>query len=166
MSRQWKSGDVAAVTLPDGTEALAVRSPRPQGKGDYWQHSGKYGAGSMYDDIGGLDATLRPLVVIDPENGTDVKRLIKAVMAHGYERPPGRGDMQAALRSLIVPEKPAEPTGLGAVVEVPSRLGDTYGVRLLVRGHSTHQPWMGDGIKQDWDEIEGPVKVLSEGVTQ
>ncbi|HKY58337.1 MAG TPA: hypothetical protein VJL80_09890 [Aeromicrobium sp.] len=65
--------------------------------------------------------TTRPLLVIDPEDREQAERLTAAHCAHYDHRAPVRPEevdaMQAALRSLVAPPKPPEPTGLGAVVE-------------------------------------------------
>lgn len=112
----------------------------------------------------------RSLVVIDPEDFEQVERLAQARSDAGcageaWGLVPGWHDdlierMQAALRSLITPPRPIEPTGLGAVVE------DARGERW-VRG-PLHNSWR-------WLKVDAPgcenyaeidvVRVLSEGVT-
>ena len=68
------------------------------------------------------------------------------------------GNVQTALRSLIADPKPAEPMGLGAVVE------DADGKRWLRSGSESW--WRVDMMAaSDWSGIAA-VKVLSEGVTQ
>jgi hypothetical protein len=118
MAREWQSGDVAVLTFAKHEAAVAVRCPHPR-KGGYWQHSGEFGSGSAYDDIGGF--TVRPLVVIDAEDREQVERLVQA-----WERQTGESAfsntgryLQAALREFAnpTPPRPEEPTGLGAVVE-------------------------------------------------
>lgn len=72
-------------------------------------------------------------------------------------------------------EQPAEPTGLGAVVEVPE-MEPTYPgeiARFVLTGESDHnqKPWSLEGdqnFRKAWASIieSGPVTVLSEGVTR
>jgi hypothetical protein len=58
---------------------------------------------------------IRPLVVIDAEDREQVERLTAAIAEH---RAPGPNvhNIKAALRSLIHPPKPEEPTGAGAII--------------------------------------------------
>jgi hypothetical protein len=102
----------------------------------------------------------RPLVVIDPEDREQVE-----LLAAGYERDGEPGDaaidqMQAALRSLIAPPKPVEPTGQYAVVEDTNALewvrADLVGVaqwKCL-----TLDEW------RDWEDIDVDT-IHHEGVT-
>ena len=105
----------------------------------------------------------RPLVVIDPGDREQVERLADAFTA--IEDPPVNtagqhrvASMQAALRSLIAPPRPEEPTGLGAVV-----VDDEGHTHVLSRSPAQH-PWVGaDGKWREWRDIDA-VRVLSEGV--
>ena len=72
------------------------------------------------------------------------------------------------------PPTPAEPTGLGAVVDVPEFTPSTPGARerftLTVESSHNQRPWVLEGdveIRQTWAQLvnRGPVTVLSEGVT-
>jgi len=72
------------------------------------------------------------------------------------------------------PPTPAEPTGLGAVVDVPEFTPCTPGARerftLTVESSHNQRPWVLEGdveIRQTWAQLvnRGPVTVLSEGVT-
>ena len=72
------------------------------------------------------------------------------------------------------PKQPAEPTGLGAVVEVPELEPCEPGAteRLTLTGASSHnrRPWVVEECgwaRQTWTQLiaRGPVTVLSEGVT-
>jgi hypothetical protein len=114
---------------------------------------------------------IRPLVVIDPEDREQVERLYGLMWSVGtvsHER--GRlteaeqredaDDLQAALREFANP-KPAEPTGLGAVVE------DEAGLRWVHYLGRVGWKWCGsgpnhDGVR-DYADIDA-VRVLSEGV--
>lgn len=118
---------------------------------------------------GNVDASARRVLVVDPENRKQAERLQTALVAHTPRELRG-GDRnvwdaqfldgtQAALRSLIEPPKPPEPTGLGAVVE------DTEGADW----HRTRDGrWIAeDGLRSraaGYAAID-VVRVLSEGVT-
>lgn len=109
------------------------------------------------------------LVVIDPEDREVVRRVMDAyseVASAGlYSTAPKVSveQMQAALRSLLAPPKPQEPTGLGAVVE------DAGGVRWtrVESTDLTRNPWYpaDDADKQpaEYHTIDA-ARVLSEGV--
>ncbi len=111
-----------------------------------------------------------PVVVISPEDREQVERLIErmaqarvwAVMPSDVDSMSDyRADqMQAALRSLIAPPKPDEPTGLGAVVE------DASGRPWVFAGDvdSSGTWWYNAAEPERWNEINA-VRVLSEGVT-
>lgn len=109
----------------------------------------------------------QPLVVIDPEDRETVGR----VLAHYWHSddpysedmyPEYLTDLQAALRSLIEPPKPEEPTGLGAVVE------DAEGKRYYRGGPAlADMHWRSaeplDNSVRKWSAVPA-VRVLSEGV--
>lgn len=103
----------------------------------------------------------RPVVVIDPEDREQVERLTKAYC----DARDGDNDLyrvsailQAALRSLIAPPKPEEPTGLGAVVEDAE--GNLW-VQVYEKGL-----WQRSDDRDVWTVWEkfSAVRVLSEGV--
>jgi hypothetical protein len=165
MSEQWKPGDVALAQYDAETGPMVYLRVRNHLNGaETWQSQ----RGTVSHAFEAADWH-RLLVPIDTEDRALIERLLR-VQVGAYAGCPGAlnitdaqiDNMQGALRSLTKPLKPEEPTGLGAVIEVPSTRGD-WRVRL-VRGHATHQPWMGDTVKRDWSEIEGPIEVLSEGV--
>lgn len=106
VNRNWQPGDVAVATLHDGTTSRAIR-----------RNDGTWRAADSC--INNPPHNFRPLVVIDPEDREQVERLVTLVrdqirfgVVEEYE-----DRLQAALRSLITPPRPEEPTGLGAVVE-------------------------------------------------
>jgi len=156
VTRGWKPGDVAMVYGPDEKWRICIRSITNDG----W-----------YDEDGEHDADIevahvRPLVVIDPEDREQVERLMAA-----FERARGEScfsaddkHLQAALRSLVAPPKPDEPTGLGAVVE------DSDGF-TWVRTHATGYPWhanldtsnANNTAARKYADVAA-VRVLSEGV--
>lgn len=164
MSREWKPGDVAAVVWnADAKPEILFR----------------YLAGDDFDMPAWMSSEdgeayprpdqLRPLVVIDPEDREQVERLADAMWSAGLL---GTGvgigntasaaecrSLAAALRSLITPPRPDEPTGLGAVVE------DEDG-RFWVRHSNTPGafPWLAEGQGvEGWSNITA-VRILSEGV--
>lgn len=101
MSRAWKPGDVARLTITKTEEiAVGVRNRRNTG----WEHSGRFGDGSAFDSIGGFVA--RPLVLIDPEDRDQVMGLRDALAVDPGPAGYGWYWVQKALRSLLAPAKP------------------------------------------------------------
>jgi hypothetical protein len=145
MSREWKPGDVAMV--PGVGRAMRTRD-------------GGWVTRSTSTNVTNNFMNVRPLVVIDPEDREQVERLTEAL---DWATHPFNWDaMQAALRSLIAPEKPAEPQGLGAVVEDAERqtwvrVNCDPGMWRLCQGPAR-------GRFKSYADITA-VKVLSEGVT-
>lgn len=147
--REWKPGDVAMVTARDLTQ------PAVRGASTGWYWPG--------DFLGDRDVTdVRPLVVIDPEDGDAVERMNSLYYAKRAAGLAQLTAMQAALREFAnpAPPKPEEPTGLGAVVE------DERGTRW-VRSPDTDYPdapWASaEFYPRPWSEINA-VRKLSEGV--
>ena len=104
-----------------------------------------------------------PVVVIDPEDREQVERLDSAYQNALDSAPQylGVADvMQTALRSLISPPRPVEPTGLGAVVE---DITEKWVAGPGVPGGRRWEPECG-GEPRRYVDIAA-VKVLSEGVT-
>jgi len=165
MKREWKPGDVAMVSVSDLDEPQIMLRDKA-GWADreatfYWD---KAEAGWEITDV-------RPLVVIDPEDAEQIGRLAEAWEAQTHatlsDTPMTLTQyrLQAALRSLITPPKPEEPTGLGAVVE------DAEGYFWIRSATSGGDPWRAEGARapggrsfHTWSDIVA-VKVLSEGVT-
>ena len=147
----WKPGDVALTSK--GTRALLVGRKWIAQDGAPWSNER-------------FPSNLRPLVVIDPEDAEQVERLaaIYARQPHGAFLSDLTAELQAALREFAnpTPPKPAEPTGLGAVVE------DADGIRWVRRGR-THfvaaegSPPAEYNTSLVWAEIAA-VRVLSPGV--
>lgn len=151
MKREWQPGDVAMAFDRD----WSIRVVRHRGDPDYWSAAD----GGWPQGVRAEDLQYRPLVVIDPENREQVKRLTDAYLAQfGFAFADHRTDaMQAALRSLITPPRPPEPMGLGAVV-----VNDQG--REFVRMHDGW--WRGDEpCSLNWAAVHA-VRVLSEGVTE
>lgn len=113
---------------------------------------------------------IRPLLVLDPDNPDQMDRLLGDFFVRRY--PNGsdanmvdRRDRDAftlAVRAMLpkpTPVKPAEPTGLGAVVE------DADGKWVCL--DNSRLPWREwtSGEFRDWADFSNAVKVLSEGVT-
>jgi hypothetical protein len=121
MSRQWKPGDVAVWDNGDGRPEVVYRFREYVSsleEGDLLWQTPDSGEGRPED------RHLRPLVVIDPEDREQVERLLVAQVGTTSGCPDVLmvseqqvDRTQAALRSLVAPLKPDEPTGLGAVVE-------------------------------------------------
>ena len=106
---------------------------------------------------------VRPLVVLDPESESDCRRLLEAALDHSSAAIPTMQTLRNILRSLADP-KPAEPTGLGAVVL------DSAG-RHWVRANSWNLPWVyqAGAVEPDeyiderkWTDLD-VAEVLSEG---
>ena len=174
-AHEWAPGDVAMVRsrtiggIPNAEKVMfRVGAGIPLGArtedGPVWMlHHG----GHVTDDNA---ETVRPLVVIDPEDREQVKRFAAAYVqtfAAGSHLDPiavtkCADQMQAALREFAqpVPVKPDEPTGLGAVVELVDG-------RCAVRTFQPVQPWShfmgGLPFLDCWSELD-VVKILSEGV--
>lgn len=121
MGREWKPGDVALVTWTssyDGEVQTQVRllvergmtdMPASERKQAWWGRDG-------YLEAASKDIEARPLVVIDPEDREQVGQLAGLLGENGWRATQAHG-LRDALRSLITPPKPKEPTGLGAVVQ-------------------------------------------------
>lgn len=159
MSRDWKPGDVAVVTLTDGTEVRALYTFRG---GSPWVTV----ATASYEK--GIAA--RPLVVIDPEDFEQVSRLAHTI-AHTFHSTSDNiyaDGIQAALREFAEPTqpKPNEPTGRYAVVEDAEDQEwvaidpPNPGYRWQLLGKAPN----GLTMYSRWDDIAA-VRVLSEGVT-
>ena len=164
MSREWKPGDVAVVRSMYGDEVTAIRTGTPNNMG--WSYSMRTRTGSTqtwHSDATGY-SVVRPLVVIDPDDeDLPIAHAIYEALDDCGTRDfrVQRERIRAALRSLIEPPKPDEPTGLGAVVE------DADGC-LWVRARHEEHHWRRATESTcpyaPWAEITA-VRVLSEGVT-
>jgi hypothetical protein len=105
--REWAPGAVALIEV--GCQANRHRATFA-GKG--W----RYGGDRWVDNDPAIVTILRPLLVLDPESDDDARRLMRAFWAHGNDDCDDEQAMRDAMRSLVAPPKPEEPTGLGAVV--------------------------------------------------
>lgn len=110
-----------------------------------------------------IGSTFIPCVVIDPEDREQVERLWRAWTTLAPEHRLAQDNMHAALREFANPKppKPAEPTGLGAVVE------DAEGERYVRRDDSCPPVWVhatGGSLPRSWKSLDA-VRVLSEGVS-
>ena len=106
-------------------------------------------------------AGCRPVVVLDPEDAETVEKTVKAYNGTGLVGTSNVVAMQRALRSLIQPPRPTEPTGLAALI----RDGNgTYWIRIQTDYSS---PWMRRGAKNfplhKYADLADPVEVLGEG---
>ena len=164
MARDWQPGDVAMVRyklMGEWREDARVRAEHPPLGGGVW-----WGPNGWIGDSTAKEA--RPLVVIDPEDREAAKRLLETYgrqfTAWTPELDSNVTRLQAALREFAnpTPPKPAEPTGIGAVVEA------VYDNRF-VRIDRGNKAWrrVGDidpSATCSWEDIDA-VRVLSEGVT-
>lgn len=157
--REWKPGDVAAVVsqVEGNREVVAIR-----GRGE-WNAVDSTG---LRCHIFGQEKTARPLVVIDPEDKSFAEKIREYLDAeadwHGMHEDDTVETLQDALRSLVAPPKPPEPTGLGAVVE------DAEGckwVRVFEAGAEAGRDvrWASGASREPWSTVAA-VRVLSEGV--
>lgn len=167
--RAWKPGDVARMTITRRTD--------PDDKTEYIAfygglHSGGWvgvtdgectGALTNATDRFIIDA--RPLVVLDPEDDEQVRKLADAFCTERWDHSTGSDEcdpltfasMQAALRSFVAPPKPEEP-GLGGMVE--TRDGDEWAHVNVPKA-----PWM-CGNRNRWafyDDLD-VVRVIVPGV--
>lgn len=160
MSREWEPGDVLLDT-DDGMIGLVVDQGFGCRSGPQHDDAGTH---VHYED-GDWNASIRSdhrrLLVIDPEDREQIERLESAMadalgwtLLHNGPRVDG---LQAALRSLLAPPKPDEPTGLGAVVE------DTAGERWVRFCDSWRLDQSPAGYRS-YSAID-VVRVLSVGVT-
>lgn len=163
----WKPGQLAMLTLRTGVEKPAVRVEPAGEEGWVWHLLGEEFPGVADSAV----TRARPLVVMDPEDREQVERLAQAYHEcdhiapwselHNVTRVAITDALVFALRSLIAPPKPEEPTGKWAVIE-------DGGGRCLIRSAwaSSDRPWnvLGTGDYLDYADIN-VVRVLSQGVT-
>lgn len=113
-----------------------------------------------------IGSTFVPCVVLDLEDPAGLLATLRDARSHMLKGGPnyGRlGGLIAEIESQTRPPKPAEPTGLGAVVE---DVGGSLWVRAPKDGNSVQTEWVSShSTAQFWDSIDA-VRVLSEGVTQ
>jgi len=135
----------------------------------YWTFNG--GTDAVYPDAA-MSAEAREcarrVVVIDPEDTDAVRRLTGLFWASMDPDciHPDAVYMGDALREFATPAppKPAEPQGLGAVVE------DTDGklwIRTVLPANEDdvyRKPWSDGPVRRNWHIVDA-VRVLSEGVT-
>lgn len=164
MTRQWQPGDVAVLGNDIGLVVSFHTHGCPKSHPDTGLHL--HYADGDWDHV---TINHRPLVVIDPEDSEQVQTFALALKAAALEHDSDGAYFthiaSNALRSLIAPPKPEEPTGLGAVVE------DADGDRWVHVGPGESFPvWAPADVKAgrtatSYADIAA-VKVLSEGVTQ
>lgn len=157
--QKWEPGTVALVTGGGYSSRAMLRSDGV--RFERW-------ALASDSFIASEDAlTVRPLLVLDPDNPDQMRELWEGW--RDSHSPNGATAMTAAVRAMLpkrTPVKPAEPTGLGAVVE---DVDGTLWTRVE-RGQvtDTRNPWYPATLAElqplEYDEIAA-VKVLSEGVT-
>lgn len=158
-AREWKPGDVAVIRTAGGDrEVVGLRDTNG------WAHLRDYEttmrSHSLWSTASQVEV-IRPLVVIDPEDREQARDLWAAWIDAGAHMEPGIGRLQAALRSLVAPPKPDEPTGLGAVVEDVD--GKRY-IRTADTDCSTPWSYANNYSDHEWSDVAA-VRVLSEGVS-
>lgn len=152
MRREWKRGDVAMVN-----GSVAVRTDDNL---SWWTTSGRLSDPNV--------AHVRSLVVIDPEDNDFFwfpSRLRLDADRIGGTTAKVMRLVADQIEAQLVPPKPDEPTGLGAVVE------DADGQKWVHRGRGFMTAWTraaetvddGFGRALPWSDIAA-VRVLSEGV--
>ncbi len=159
MSREWKPGDVAAlqhVTNGDFTPALRVKGG--------WRCA-KFDDDQLHPDGAQQHLkSLRPLLVIDPEDREQALRLALAYCMTWTDNPrpetsavqKAADQLQVALRSLLAPPRPDEPKQIAAVVQ------DFAGVWVRTDGPN-NRPWQSnDETRGKWSHIADPT-VLHHG---
>jgi len=149
---------------PDTRDTLPVLAFRDGDRGCIGWSLADYRRGAIW--IQHSDTLeIRPLVVIDPEDRGHLKRLLTAI----YNQPDPLSPTLHGLADALIefanptPPKPAEPTGLGAVVE------DAEGVLWTRTALDDYAAWLssnpgGTPTRTGWSEVAA-VRVLSEGVT-
>jgi hypothetical protein len=162
---EYKPGTVALVEAGCwANRVVAIRTGVPNNMG--WAYCGTRDGQSTQawsPDTSGIVTPLRPLAVIDPEDRGEVERLMDPLRRMGFA-PHACGAVDClttALREFAkpTPPKPAEPLGLGAVVE------DAEGRWWSRLGGTTGYPWHhGLQGRAHYAHIDA-VRVLSEGVT-
>lgn len=160
MNREWKPGDVALVEAGCwANRKVALRLDKG------WAHTS-----GVNVDLDGVVVAVRPLVVIDPEDGEAVERLYRTLVSLTTLADADR--VQAALREYANPKPPRidEPGTWGVVeascvhsevrrewVKFPG--GNWHSVRELPRGcEDIENP-------DDWDSLIDPV-LVRDGVDQ
>lgn len=165
MTREWNPGDVALVKNEYGVWNVAICALSALGT------SWRYGVADSWMT---LDAEARRLVVIDPEDREQVERLLdlaeswlERVPYADMSRPNSLTRIEAgqqALRALLAPPKPEEPTGLGAVVEDAEGRRYVRGPIALADMHWNYVNDSGAAICAKWVAVPA-IRVLSEGVS-
>lgn len=148
--RAWKPGQIALVRAGafDGV-VVALRSGVPSNMGwAYTGDDGKYGNCWMSDPEG--SRAIRPLFVLDIPNvvaSVDEARSVAKNPRRDAHPDSTNAHIADQIESQLTPPKPAEPTGLGAVVE------DING-HLHTRAREHEQPFVGgDGTWRPYSDI-------------
>lgn len=162
----WKPGDVAMVT--DGNvEWVGMVRPRHEAGAALLEIVYAKGGFDIVDDLA-EGYTIRPLVVIDPDDAEQVERLRVALDGRSFSAWACGANtvIAAALREFAspTPPKPEEPTGLGAVVE------DDKGKRYVRYAMHDLAAWRAEYPAEESRPYRyfhdlNIVRVLSEGVT-
>lgn len=158
VSETYPAGTVAVATVRFVNDVRVVYDAKHDGwvtteviAGGRWHHA------AYVTDI-------RPLVVLDPENTAQMRELVQRaqITTPGTIITPIVEKVRNALRSLAARPRPAEPLGLGAVVEATAYDEAREFVRLAFKD----TPWVdANGTGHEWDELHD-VEVKSDGWTR
>jgi hypothetical protein len=157
-AREWQPGDVR-VAVDEGIVRLFRYYPDVAT--NPWVLDRDYSRDHGHSNWTEAEvAALRPIVVIDPENDAQLERLAYHLARIGGDWPRDLGAVRMVLNAMIAPPKPAEPMGLGAVVE------DVDGERWVQFSSKNGLWWRNyQGWNRRWTEFGPSVKVLSEGIS-
>jgi len=148
---EYEAGTVAMIRLVDATtERRALRI------GNIGWHLRPSNCDEFVLDREVAD--VRPLVVLDVEDRAGLLATLHDSLGFMYAGQPNARRLQDLIDQIsaqIKPPKPAEPTGLGAVVE------DASGKRFV--RYDGDWPWLDGTANLQWQHINA-VRVLSEGV--
>jgi hypothetical protein len=163
---EFKPGDVALLTDRDGESCVGVCYLAGDGCESEYAARARW-ATSNRDEVWSSLGDVRRLVVIDPEDAEQAKRLLDILSASDLadDEPIHAEDiteMQAVLREYANPTpRIVEPQGLGVVVN--DRDGDVW-VKHLNGSWSCLMGPVGADVRT-WDELCDQYGPISEGVT-
>jgi hypothetical protein len=145
MSADYAPGTVAVATVRGVPGVRVIRGGATSGAfTDYWFADRLiHGSASHFHESVVTD--VRPLVALDPTNYPTLD-VAEHFRAHGL---PAFADAWAAQTR---PPKPAEPTGLGAVVE------DAAGYWWVSASHDNRRQWYRDNVRSGWRDYADGVE--------
>lgn len=172
MTHNWKPSDIALVEAGCwANRVVALRSGVPSNMGwAYWGEQNEKSSYTWSSDASGIVTPIRPLLVIDPEDRAQIKRLAVSICAeYGDARcePEEVEHLQAALRSLLEPEV-EEPEGIGALVICAGDGEPSVRIAVPDKWPDDEKPkeWSRFGQKVAWSDLPRPLTVLSPGYVE